>query len=261
MKREKNYTKYAVKSTTDLFLAGELVNTLYSDFQGSAVDQQYYFAESLLAEYVREGKPEKVLELMMQLNDARIPMGQPGESDLRSMKNIFITSAGIIRHVAIESGLSPELANEISDAYDRNVEKYTDIDSIRLYICQMIIDFASRIQRLKGTNSTNPLVIKTVNDVLTHVFEKTSPKDIAYRIGYSEEHLCRQFKKETGLTVQQFIMEQKMIEAKIMLRHTDYTLLEIATNLGFQSQNYFQKVFLKYVGTTPMRYRKNSCIV
>lgn len=95
-----------------------------------------------------------------------------------------------------------------------------------------------------------------VNDITVHIYEPIHLDDIAERLHYSKEHLCRVFHEETGMTLQDYILRQRISEAKIQLRHTDYSLAEIAENTGFSSQSYFQKVFRKYTGMTPAACRR-----
>ena len=71
----------------------------------------------------------------------------------------------------------------------------------------------------------------------------------------SRRYLSTKFKKETGMTLSQYIQEQKIGKAKSLLKSTDRSILEIATYLGFSSQGYFQNVFKKLTGMTPKDYR------
>ena len=71
----------------------------------------------------------------------------------------------------------------------------------------------------------------------------------------SRSYLSTKFKKETGMTLSQYIQEQKIEKAKSLLKTTDRSILEIATYLGFSSQGYFQNVFKKLTGMTPKEYR------
>ena len=99
----------------------------------------------------------------------------------------------------------------------------------------MMMDYAARVKKIKEHRSSSPLVLAVINDIHAHIYEPLSTSLIAARLNYSKEHLCRQFKRETG--------------------HTNYSLLEISVNLNFQTQSYFQKVFLKQEGMTPAKYR------
>lgn len=231
------------------------ISTIYTDYEGSKIDMKYHYAEDLLTEFVFQGEPEKILDFIFRLKELNIPMGAVAESPLRAAKNIFISSAAIIRHVSIKAGLNPELASRLCDQYDCEVEKKNDIEEIKLFIFQMMIDYANRIKKIKEYRTSSPLVLAVINDIHAHIYEPLSTGIIADRLNYSKEHICRQFKKETSMTVQNYIQQQKVEEAKHLLRHTDYSLLEIAVNLSFQSQSYFQKIFSKQVGMTPAKYR------
>ena len=72
------------------------------------------------------------------------------------------------------------------------------------------MDYASRIAKLKSVVSTHPLVMEIVNIVSTYLYSPLSLSDIADRMGYSKEYLCRLFKAETGKTIHQYILESKI---------------------------------------------------
>ena len=72
----------------------------------------------------------------------------------------------------------------------------------------------------------------------------------------SRTHLAAKFKKETGMTLTDFILKEKIEEAKRLLRYSDRSLALIAEYLGFSSQSHFSKTFKKYVNTTPKEYRE-----
>ena len=65
------------------------------------------------------------------------------------------------------------------------------------------------------------------------------------------------FKKETGYEVGAFITKCKIDEAKSLLRFTDRSISEISSYLAFSSQPYFQTVFRKVTGMTPLQYRNS----
>lgn len=236
------------------------ISTMYTDYEGSEIDIKYHYAEDMLTDFVFQGEPDKILDFIIRLKELNIPMGAVAETPLRAAKNIFISSTAIIRHVSIKAGLNPELASRLCDQYDCEVEKKTDVEEIKLFIFQMMIDYATRIKKIKEHRACSPLVLAVINDIHAHIYEPLSTGIIAKRMNYSKGHLCRQFKQETNLTIQNYIQKQKVEEAKHLLRHTDYSLLEIAVNLNFQSQSYFQKVFLKQEGITPAKYRNRPRI-
>ena len=70
--------------------------------------------------------------------------------------------------------------------------------------------------------------------------------------------LCTRFKQEVGVSLTRYVQQEKVAEAKRLLRFTDQELGEIAALLGFSSQSHFQTVFKQITGETPMAYRRNS---
>jgi len=72
---------------------------------------------------------------------------------------------------------------------------------------------------------------------------------------YSYEHLCRLFRSTLGVTPTDWINERKLIYAANLLVHTDYPVVEIAAQAGFEHLGYFYRLFKKRFGTPPFRYR------
>lgn len=65
-----------------------------------------------------------------------------------------------------------------------------------------------------------------------------------------------QFKKETGETIGKYIVKAKLQEAKLLLAYSDRPLSEISNFFFFSSQSYFQNLFKKEFGVTPLEYRR-----
>lgn len=74
----------------------------------------------------------------------------------------------------------------------------------------------------------------------------------------TQEHLCKCFRNYLGKTPTEFITEQRIKKAAQKLAETDRKILAIALNLGFQSLSYFYKMFKKYYGIAPGKYRQIS---
>ena len=73
----------------------------------------------------------------------------------------------------------------------------------------------------------------------------------------SISNFCKQFKKETGITVNEYITNQRCKKASEFLSETTYSIQEIGSYVGYDDNNYFVKVFKKVYNTTPSQYRKN----
>ncbi|MBD2771969.1 AraC family transcriptional regulator [Iningainema tapete] len=94
--------------------------------------------------------------------------------------------------------------------------------------------------------------IDYINDNLT---ENLSLLTIATTVGMSQYHFCRVFKKATGLTPWQYVVQQRIAAAKRLLAQP-LSIAEISLRLGFANQNQFATFFRKHTGVPPRQYRQ-----
>ncbi|MBT1706251.1 helix-turn-helix transcriptional regulator [Fulvivirgaceae bacterium PWU20] len=88
-----------------------------------------------------------------------------------------------------------------------------------------------------------------------HQFALRTPKDYADKLSIHVNYLNRSVKKVTGKTTSQHILERLGGEAKILLKHTDWSVSEIASSLGFDDLPHFNKFFRRQTGSTPTSFR------
>jgi len=74
--------------------------------------------------------------------------------------------------------------------------------------------------------------------------------------GMSESSFSRRFKISAGITPYQYVMRERLEEAKRLLRDTEWSLVDIAVATGFSSQSHFATTFKKSVKLTPLQYRR-----
>lgn len=80
-------------------------------------------------------------------------------------------------------------------------------------------------------------------------------KDISNAFHLSEEYICRLFKKHTGTTIKQFIINLRIEKMKDLLINTDRSIESIAVSLNC-NQVYLNRLFKKHTGMTLLSYRK-----
>ena len=70
------------------------------------------------------------------------------------------------------------------------------------------------------------------------------------------EYLTKLFKKNTGFTLKEYIVNEKMESAKILLSTTTLPVTLISGHVGYGNYSNFTRSFKQLVGCTPMEYRK-----
>ncbi|MDF2722267.1 MAG: transcriptional regulator [Paenibacillus sp.] len=86
--------------------------------------------------------------------------------------------------------------------------------------------------------------------------EDLSLPTVAHMLQISQEHLIRIFKREKGMTYHQYVLLQRVLASKKLLREQQtLSLTDIAYYLGFTSSSQFTRVFKKTTGMIPSEYR------
>ena len=217
----------------------------------------YYF-ELELYQLVKEGNTEKLKKF---LSATRQPLkeGKMAASPLRHAKNVFIsvvTKAGMMG--AIPGGVDVEKTYQLMDYYIQECEQMTKIERINQLQYVMLMDFCQRSGEHHIPDGISPDVYKCMTYIREHTNESISVEDAAASVNRSSSYMMKHFKNELGINMGAYIMRCKLEEAKSLLTYSEKSLTEISNFLCFSSQSYFQNVFKKQYGVTPLQYRKQT---
>lgn len=87
-------------------------------------------------------------------------------------------------------------------------------------------------------------------------------KEVAQAVGYSSAYLTNLVRRLTGKTVNNWIIERRIAEAKRLLLETNYSIERIAFDVGYQNMNHFYSQFRNYYKNTPGAWRETQrCLV
>ena len=168
--------------------------------------------------------------------------------------------------------------NVITEAYDRELLWHIHKVIIKEYssqkaffkhnISNMVSTTLSIIARNIKRDFTQKNTHKkdrhaTIDEILAyirqHVYETHLMKvsAIAEKFNMTNSSLSAYFKKHTGDSLHHYILMYKLHLVKYRLKNTDFTVSEIAYQLGFTDESHLTRIFKKYNNTTPKKY-KNS---
>lgn len=109
-------------------------------------------------------------------------------------------------------------------------------------------------------DSLTPWEVKRATDLMrSRLGEKVSLTEVSRSCGLSMGHFSRLFKRTTGLSTYQWLVEQRIEKAKELLTRTDMPLCDVAFTCGFADQAHFTRVFARKVRTTPLVWRRLTC--
>ncbi|MBF6210193.1 helix-turn-helix transcriptional regulator [Nocardia puris] len=117
---------------------------------------------------------------------------------------------------------------------------------------------ADVVEELRRHNE--PLLAAVFDVIETRFPQQLSLRDVADAVGLTPAYLTTVVRKRTGRTVQSWIVERRMTEARHLLTDTDLPVNDIARRVGLPDPAYFTRVFRREHGRTPRAWRERSAL-
>lgn len=196
--------------------------------------------------------------LLLVEKEKFIETGQALNFDL---KQFFEKYRGMLQIPPKDRRYIEGLLTDISTEINRREEGFEIIVQSRmLELWLYIMRFKQNGAKQKTEDSSgarkNQVVYEVANYIKCNYNESKSLEDISNKFYVDKCHLSRIFKSITGFTVNEYINIQRIRHSQLLLEDTLYSVSEIARHIGYDNVTYFTKIFRKYVGTTPLKYRK-----
>lgn len=176
---------------------------------------------------------------------------------LRSLKNISLSYNTLYFITALNGGMDPLIGHYMAEKYAILIEYVDNEDDLRSIHEEMLYNYASRENRLhnKGLDTLS----RKINAYIDNNFmEDINNDSIATHFNISKEHMMRTYKKETGDTINNYLVTKRINEAKELLLLSDLSMTEIGLTVGFKNSQYFSNSFKKNTGFSPKDYRKSK---
>lgn len=100
------------------------------------------------------------------------------------------------------------------------------------------------------------------NRILAYILENYNTQiaidDIADALHYSRSYISHLFSAKRNQSIMFHVNDLRIQKAKELLRKTDFSITEIASQVGYNDSNYFASIFKKYAKITPRQYRRQN---
>jgi len=157
---------------------------------------------------------------------------------------------------AIQAGLLDMVAYDIRDEFIKEFDNAVSLPDLYDLVHGMAHSYAVKMKYIIREKKYSPRLVKMMTYIEEHLTEKIELAQVADHVSLSRTYASAIFREELGITMSEFIMNERMLEAKRMLTDTELTVAAIADRLAFCSQSYFTKNFTAAEGMTPVEYRR-----
>ncbi|MFF2090888.1 response regulator [Paenibacillus sp. NPDC058174] len=94
--------------------------------------------------------------------------------------------------------------------------------------------------------------------IMDRLEEDISREDIAAHVFLNPDYLTRIFKKETGQSISDYLLQQRLSLAANLLVNTEMPISMIASRIGYSNFSHFSRIFKKYMTLGPLEYRQKG---
>lgn len=170
--------------------------------------------------------------------------------------------------------LSDEQVKQVEAIYKRMFEEIQSnyqhkYDVLRNLVFELL-HFAMKSQPMTTSGDQQSSASKRISVLFMELLERQFPIDethqkinlrsaseFASQLNIHVNHLNRAIKERTLKTTSQIIAERILQEAKILLKHSDWSVAEISLALGFNEVTHFNNFFKKHTQTSPLKFRNS----
>lgn len=182
-------------------------------------------------------------------------LGRLSDDDLKNTLYHFIVGTALVSRYCIEGGMDHSVAYNLSDYYIQRADHMKTMEEISDLNNQMRLDYTKRMNALGKRKVCSKPIVLCIDYIYNNLHTRITVNALASYVNLNPNYLSRLFKKETSLSISQYIMKKKIETAQNMLTYTNRAISDISSTLAFPSQSYFSCCFAKETGLTPSAYR------
>lgn len=215
--------------------------------------QQYFkYEKELFDALVVKSQSKMEAEIELILDELEIQEVQ----HIDVLRDVFLHLLSTILRVVVESG------GDITKIIDEK-QLYVSIRNCnqRDGFIQILKDLCIVVNKYlvhRETDNSQKVVVEVMNIINEHYSEDLHIAGLAEAVYLSSSHLARTFKKYAGKSINEYIHEIRIQEAKRLLLETKHSVEKIGMAVGYNNIQSFLRNFKKRVGISPNDFRQNN---
>ncbi|MED4225583.1 response regulator transcription factor [Neobacillus cucumis] len=163
---------------------------------------------------------------------------------------LFQNFLQIVYYVLKQKGLQAHQVFDREEMLEEATRSVSYLQKVMKNIIEKVMDSLEFVDKTQST-------VDKVKVYISHNINcDLSRETIAKYVYLSPDHLTKIFKKETGLSISDYMIQEKMKVAKELLLKTDKSVKEIAMEIGYLNFSHFSKIFKQFTNMTPKDFRK-----
>ena len=223
-------------------------------FHNIHVIEARYEAENALIEAVCSCNEDAAVEALTKFHAYLLPQRLPDR--LRDMKNYTITFNTHLRKAAERAGVHPIHIDAHSNGTIPRIEQLGSVNQCINFHKKMTHEYCELIRR-HSLQNYSVIIRKALTYINTDLCTDLTLNVLAEQLNVNASYLSMLFKKETGMTLTDYVNKHRIEHAGRLLLCTNLPIKSIAQKCGIPDIYYFARLFKRIMGTTPKIFRQN----
>ena len=191
-------------------------------------------------------------DVEFELYNLKLDVSVPDKSliaDLNEYKNPLCVYLNDDDSKFIENEFNLLINTLNSNLYNHRMAKSCAERILNIFLCAL--EKSEKSER----NTENEAIWKTIKYIEKNFDKNINLSDIAELLNVSENYMGVYFKKHTGMNFTNYLNRKRLFHSVNLLKETDMSIKEIAFSSGFNSPEYFTRVFTAAFSKSPKEYR------
>ncbi len=226
----------------------------YKNGDHNSLRRLYLAEEPALFSAIRSGDRNAARQI---INRILVALHHHAGTRTDLLKSVFLELVVVMCRTAVEAGGNPE---ELLGSNFNSMAALSALDTeaeIGIWLVHTLEHLMDAIER---TRPSDPGVIAAgaIAFMEQNCHRQIQRDAVAAAVGVSPSHFSFLVRRETGMTFTELLNQMRVDRAAELLLKPKLPLASIASKCGFSDQSYFTKVFRRYRGQTPLKYRKRE---
>ena len=163
----------------------------------------------------------------------------------------------LLSRAAAEGGADLEQVLALNQRFLKESDYLRTTDELTVWLTRVIERYTALVFDLVNIKHKD-IIYKAINFMKRNYAGKLTLEETARHVGFSPTYFSKVFKDELGTTFNNYLGSLRIEYSKALLLTGDLPVGEVCAAVGFEDQSYFIKVFRKYTGVTPGKFRKKQ---
>ncbi len=215
------------------------------------------FVNDRTAQEIRRGLTTLDAVGVSALADQIMAQMRTGLRPVQSGANVRRVMEALLQQIA-SSGRTLDPSGETNtffEEYEHRLDLCGRWDDYRNFFGELAVNLIRMLDQQRLQRENKPIA-QAKRLIQENFREALSLEQISSELGLSPTYFSSMFKKETGVTVTQYITNVRMEEAKRLLVKTNEPIGQIAEQVGYRDEKYFSRIFKSTVGLKAGEYRR-----